>query len=77
MLMILAELSAIVIGATLGAIIVMVAARPRKLREKKPARDSNTPQGNGAVFLFQGDILVDATNDAWAIIKHRAQNLRF
>jgi len=75
MLMILAELSAIVIGATLGAIIVMVAAQPRKLREKELENDPDTPQESGAVFLFQGDILVDATNDAWGLIKHRAQNL--
>jgi len=75
MLMILVELSTILIGAAAGTVIVLIVMRSPKSRQPKQPVGAIAPEESGAVFLFQGDTLVDATNDAWDLIKHRTQNL--
>lgn len=75
MLTILAELRAILIGATAATTIVVIVMRSSKWRRTTGSLTSDTQKDSAAVFLFEGDKLVDATHDAWELIRHRVQNL--
>lgn len=71
----LAELGAILVAAIVGAVMIMSLLSPRQLAQDNGTIASALPQDSGTVFLFQDDVLVDATKHAWALISHSTKSL--
>ncbi|MCK0097204.1 PAS-domain containing protein [Yoonia sp. F2084L] len=69
------ELCAIVGAAIVGAFMIMSFLQSRQIGQHQHTHDAKTPADCGTVFLFQDNVLVDATKNAWALINHRSKSL--
>lgn len=71
----MAELGAIAGVAIVGAVVIMSFLQQRQMASHHDRTSGTAPTEYGTVFLFQDDVLVDATKTAWALIHHRSKSL--
>ena len=71
----MAEFVAIVVAAILGAMAIMSLLRSSGAIGAANRADNQGCHEDGTIFLFSGDVLVDATTQAWAIINNSPSNL--
>lgn len=75
MLMHMAELGAILVAAMMGAVGIIALLQTRQTHNSTHNPIINGLNDGGMVFLFDGEVLIDATIDACAMVSHGTSNL--